>query len=343
MLLLACAEPEDTAVECVPAVTWQGWGDGFFRGYCNSCHSQGRLGAPESVSFDTLEQVLEHSPRIRARTLEVGDMPPAGGVSPEDLERLDALLACPGEAGDAPVITPATPVWGAADFALALEDAARQPVPDPYAFRELYLGLLSAGDATCPGTDDDLGQPEVTLQGCTSDSGLHYAGISSWEDQQMDAEVHSFQLLNGDFTITSDETLSVGGRLGLFAFNQPNGDLMASLRVSGTFVLAGAEDPWLAAGGGTVLEADLSRTNGATSVLLDASLSLGRPFHASGLTLGGSCGADGTVQIRGPDALWYRAELECGCGPATVDGLELGTVCPDLDPLRVSLRETLTP
>jgi hypothetical protein len=343
LLLLACAEPEDTALACEPTVTWQGWGDGFFRGYCNSCHNEGRLGAPEGVSFQTLDDVLAHTDRIRARTLVSQDMPPAGGVSPEDLERLDALLQCPGEAANPPVNEPDTPVWSAEDFTLALEDAARQPVPDPYAFRELYLGLLQAGDANCPGTDDDLGQPEVTLQGCTSTSGIHYAGISSWEDQQMDAEVQSFQLLNGDFTITSTETLSVGGRIGLFAFNQPNGDVMASLRVSGTFVLDGADDPWLAAGGGTVLEADLNRVNGATTVELDASLSLGRPFHATGLALGGSCGAEGAVQVRGPDALWYWADLECGCGMATVSGAELGTVCPNLDPLRVSLRETLSP
>lgn len=99
-LLSACAGPvEDSVAACdgASAVTWEAWGDGFFRTYCRSCHSADtpdRRGAPEGSDFDTLEQVVATTDRIRVRVLDEQTMPVGGGVGQDDLDLLEDFLAC---------------------------------------------------------------------------------------------------------------------------------------------------------------------------------------------------------------------------------------------------------
>lgn len=91
-LLLACAQPS-TATAVAP--TWDGWAHGFFVGYCASCHAAttpDRHGAPASVTFDTEAEVDGQLDAIRRTVLEDGTMPVAGGVFPDDLDRLRAYL-----------------------------------------------------------------------------------------------------------------------------------------------------------------------------------------------------------------------------------------------------------
>lgn len=103
IILTACSTPDvvDTAepVDCeaAPAVSWSGWGQGFFLTYCDACHSQtspNRNGAPEGVDFDTEAQVRAQADRIRQRVLVEGTMPLGSGVYEEDLSYLDVLLSC---------------------------------------------------------------------------------------------------------------------------------------------------------------------------------------------------------------------------------------------------------
>jgi len=87
-----CAEE----LEAYP-VSWDSWGANFFATYCDSCHASGtleRYGAPESVTFDTLEEVRDQRERIEVRTLEEQDMPPTGGVLEDELFLLDIFLRC---------------------------------------------------------------------------------------------------------------------------------------------------------------------------------------------------------------------------------------------------------
>ncbi|MCB9765881.1 MAG: hypothetical protein H6739_39270 [Alphaproteobacteria bacterium] len=80
-----------------PALTWQNWGDGFFATYCRSCHSDttpNRMGAPESINFNTLEQVRDQAALIRDSVLVRQSMPVGGGVYEEDLELLGIFLDC---------------------------------------------------------------------------------------------------------------------------------------------------------------------------------------------------------------------------------------------------------
>lgn len=88
--------PAEICVDA-PQVTWQGWADGFFQGYCRSCHSSttpDRRGAPEGVDFDTLADVREQRDLIRWSVVEEARMPVGGGVYEEDLYLLEVFLDC---------------------------------------------------------------------------------------------------------------------------------------------------------------------------------------------------------------------------------------------------------
>ncbi len=101
LAMLACGEEEptpDPLCEEAPVVTWDYWGEGFIQESCQSCHastSSNRRGAPESVSFDTEEQVLDQAAAILAvATGEEPTMPPGGGVSEDDRYLLEVWLRC---------------------------------------------------------------------------------------------------------------------------------------------------------------------------------------------------------------------------------------------------------
>jgi uncharacterized membrane protein len=100
-LLLACTAPVDSASDtgCGPNVpTWTGWTQGFVTGQCQSCHattSPDRHGAPAAFTFDTLDQALDHADAVRASVLTDRTMPPAGGVSDDELVLLERWLDCP--------------------------------------------------------------------------------------------------------------------------------------------------------------------------------------------------------------------------------------------------------
>ncbi len=104
LLMLACGgeATSDSAVgtcaDTAADVTWDGDVHGFFLSYCDACHaasSPERHGAPESVTFDTPQQVLAMAERVRVRTLDEQTMPVGGGVPSDDLARLESWLDCP--------------------------------------------------------------------------------------------------------------------------------------------------------------------------------------------------------------------------------------------------------
>lgn len=102
--LTACAGTSETADTALctdaPVVTWASWGDGFLRENCQSCHGEGtqtRNGAPESVVFDSYEDVQAQADDIyRVATGTSPSMPPEGGVSEEQRWLLEVWLDCYG-------------------------------------------------------------------------------------------------------------------------------------------------------------------------------------------------------------------------------------------------------
>ena len=88
---------DDIDCDSVPYVTWETYTQGMLMTHCQGCHaseSPTRYGAPEDVYFDDIDNALLWSERIRVRTLEIQDMPPAGGIFSEDLYLLQVWLEC---------------------------------------------------------------------------------------------------------------------------------------------------------------------------------------------------------------------------------------------------------
>lgn len=96
VLLLACRGGSDTgASDC--AVTWDGWADGFFATYCQSCHaaeSPERNGAPEGSNLESEADIVSWADRIAVRVLEEGTMPIGGGIPADELILLERYLEC---------------------------------------------------------------------------------------------------------------------------------------------------------------------------------------------------------------------------------------------------------
>jgi cytochrome c5 len=93
-----CGPQDSELCADAPVVTWNNFGDGFITESCQPCHAstaEARHGAPESVTFDDYDQVLEWEDRIMARVLdEDNPMPPQGGIDEDDRYKLEVWIGC---------------------------------------------------------------------------------------------------------------------------------------------------------------------------------------------------------------------------------------------------------
>jgi uncharacterized membrane protein len=103
--LLGCsgAAVDDSADACAdaPIVTYETFGAGFLTENCQTCHASttaDRRGAPEDVTFDTVDEAWAWKDRILARAAaDPPDMPPLGGTTEDDREKLVWWLECADE------------------------------------------------------------------------------------------------------------------------------------------------------------------------------------------------------------------------------------------------------
>jgi uncharacterized membrane protein len=93
----ACGAPEDPCAD-QPVVTWETFGEGFLIERCQACHAStapATYGVPAGVHFDTEDQARARADRIlEVATGASPTMPPQGGVSADDRERLRVWLSC---------------------------------------------------------------------------------------------------------------------------------------------------------------------------------------------------------------------------------------------------------
>ena len=98
VLVAVCSVGCGSDVDCDLPIHYANFGDGFMRSNCQGCHhsdTDNRFGAPESVVFDTRDDVESQLGRIIERTYgDTGGMPPAGGIPAEDVEKLKTWLEC---------------------------------------------------------------------------------------------------------------------------------------------------------------------------------------------------------------------------------------------------------
>jgi len=98
LALAACGDPDEDPCADAPVVTWETFGQGFLTERCQACHAStatDTYGVPAGVHFDTQEQARALSASIlRVATGEDPSMPPQGGVTADDRERLRIWLTC---------------------------------------------------------------------------------------------------------------------------------------------------------------------------------------------------------------------------------------------------------
>lgn len=95
----------DQSIDCDDQMdfNWVNFGKGFFVESCNGCHlseTPDRYGAPEDISFDTVDDVWNQKGMVLAVAGgENPTMPPNGGTTDLDRMKLEIWLTCgnPGE------------------------------------------------------------------------------------------------------------------------------------------------------------------------------------------------------------------------------------------------------
>ena len=88
-----------TADACDGGPTWDGYAKGVLTTWCTPCHARAltgtdRQGAPAGIELETLADAIQWAARIQARTVDTPSMPPGGGPSEEERERLGQWLSC---------------------------------------------------------------------------------------------------------------------------------------------------------------------------------------------------------------------------------------------------------
>ena len=103
-MLIGCDTEEvyvlqDTAFVDCASLSYVNVGDPFMTQYCIGCHgavSSNRQGAPIDVTLDTLDNIMENVALIH-KEVSREEMPPSGGVTPENIELILHWLDCEGE------------------------------------------------------------------------------------------------------------------------------------------------------------------------------------------------------------------------------------------------------
>lgn len=220
-------------------------------------------------------------------------------------------------------------VWTAAQTQDALTSALSAPLPGIDRATGDYLGLMARGDSICPG--DPVAIKDGAVYGCDANTGMYYAGVSEyWDEQRDDAW---FRSLAGDFLIQTPEGQSFEWGMG---YEISWGPESASMRWLGSLFWDG--DPASAERMSVVLAAGVSGDAGT----LNGGITQGETVLDFDLETAADCPAQGLLAIRGPDKRWYRTTLGCnGCGPLSFEGQELGEVCVDPSPLVRALHDPL--
>lgn len=348
------AATDDCAGE--PAVRWDNWGSGFFRTWCQSCHSihtTGRSGAPEGIDFDSEEAVKRWSDTIRRTVLDEGSMPLGSGLNDDERRLLDVLLRCglsehPSTDSEDLEISPPSPALDAAGFEAAVESALIHGFADPMTAREAWRASLSARQPPCPsGNQWSWGS---SFDGCTTSSGWTFAGIAEYTgDIETLPDDGAFELL-ADCSVVdpTGAELRSGGQATLTRSGS-RFEGSASGRLAGTWSLDGGGG-WLEDGFSGVLELEASWDDDDWSLSLDGSQQTSAGILAvEGLRadrLDCPAGTATMVSLRDSAGYWYRLDLAdgCGCGELTYGGsTDLGEACLDLQLAAEGLVDAVRP
>ena len=82
-----------------PPLTYDNFGQGYVGKWCTGCHSADvrmnqRSGAPLDVNLDTYDDIIAWVERIDERSVKSAGMPPGGGASEAETDKLGEWLRC---------------------------------------------------------------------------------------------------------------------------------------------------------------------------------------------------------------------------------------------------------
>ncbi len=233
---------------------------------------------------------------------------------------LRALIACSGPAAEtgAPATTLPDATWSAAEVEAQVDSLLSIGLPDPDSLLQTYLAMFAGADPRCPFHDDY--SMVGAFDGCTSDQGWLYAGVSTYEPAD-----DGFWLL-GDCTIIDDQgqEFSCSGEL-----ERVEDETGWSIALTGTWGYEGSETPWIAAVPGLALWVERD----AAGLTLEGSYGSGASYaYFEAIRLEAGC-ATGTLWVRDPAGGWFTLDLDqsCdGCGALSYGDEALGEICVDL-------------
>lgn len=353
LLALGCPSTPPVAAgeavsECadMPAVSWDGWGRGFFSTWCAACHSAttpDRRGAPDGLDFDTWADVEAHRDRIRATVIDEASMPVGGGLSADDLTLLAALLEC-GEPGDTTAGSGAipSPTLDATGVAAAATTAFAGGLPLATTVWAAYLEIIQAhSDGRCP--EGGMGEPysiHAPMVGCVTADGWYFSGLTLRESTTDETGWSEWMLGDGWAHDPDERRLVFGGEIAWGATTDGSSWWQT---VSGTWGWEGGAD-WLAAVPSVSLQVESAGGPDTPTVTVTGGWTIdGQSVFLDALTFTPAVGdtpVAGTVSVRDPAGGWTTLDLADpggGCGVAVyADGTELGLVCLDTAPLVAS-------
>lgn len=250
--------------------------------------------------------------------------------------------APPSEDSATPVETeersPPTPARTTAELLAALEAALNAGAPSPHLPAARYLHLMGLGDSACPGHETNLMDSIVPLSGCTAESGVTYAGVALYTDNNT-ATSRDLRL-HGDFTIDTPEgTHLIGGGAADFAFMPADSadTVTWNMSLTGTWREDGGEG-WLVDGFGGLVKATGTFGPREAKASIDGVMTLrGVSIEAIDLTFDATqCNGhpQGTLKVRDDSGMWATLVFNerCdGCGSLLWDGAtDPEDVCTDL-------------
>ncbi len=99
LALLGCAtEVLPPLCDDAPVVTWGNFGAGFVLERCAGCHAAtapNRYGAPEGVTFDTVDEVWSHRDAVlRTVVDDPPSMPPSTALTEDERLLVELWLTC---------------------------------------------------------------------------------------------------------------------------------------------------------------------------------------------------------------------------------------------------------
>jgi hypothetical protein len=211
------------------------------------------------------------------------------------------------------------PVWTADEAATALVESASVAPGAAWDVRAAYLSRMAMGDRTCPGDPTQLMDTLVPYEGCDAASGVHYWGVSTFQDAVDDAPgtPSTTFVLTGDFRIRSPGGgMMLAGGVVKLRQRARDGGVERRAEVGGTWSAEG-EASWMDPGASAMLEVVALDTSASHGIRVTGGWSTptSAAVYYDALRFDSACGAHptGVARVHDPAGGWWTMAFEDAC------------------------------